>query len=158
MTLSNRIGRRAVALVLALLVGLGASLALAETEEELQAKRLQWQDRYRVALTNRVILQGNVDMLLNSYAQAQRRNYPRGGAREKFLTQANEQKALLAEVEEEIASIYDEARAAGVPPGWLAEVESEDLSVPASPSSDDADEADAADREGRNPRFFEDDE
>ena len=156
MTSTNPFARRLAAFALALIVGFGASLALAETEEELLAKRTLWQDRYRVALTNRVILTDNVERLLHDYAQAQRRNYPRGGAREAYLTQANEQKAMLADVEQEIVSIQREAREAGIPPGWLAEVEDEDFSVPAAPSVDD-EAAEAVDREGRNPRFFEDD-
>ena len=154
MTFPNRLGRRAVAFALAFLVALATGSAFAETEEELLAKRNLWQERYRVALTNRVILQNNIDKLLHNYAQAQRRNYPRGGAREAFRTQADEQKALLEETEREIFSIQEEARAAGIPPGWLAEIEDEDLTAPAAPSGDD--ESDEIDREGRNPRFFED--
>ena len=72
MTSTNPFARRLAAFALALIVGFGASLALAETEEELLAKRTLWQDRYRVALTNRVILTDNVERLLHDYAQAQR--------------------------------------------------------------------------------------
>ena len=158
MTFPIRSDRAVVSFALAVLVGLATFVlpAAAETEEELLAKRTQWQERYRVALSNRVILQDNIEKLLHDYAQAQRRNYPRGGAREAFLARAEEQKALLADTEREIQSIQREARAAGIPPGWLAEVEDEDLAVPAAPSGED--ERDGEDREGRNPRFFRDED
>jgi hypothetical protein len=155
MTLRHSFGRRAVSLVIALAVSLTAGFAAAETEEEILAKRTQWQERYRVALTNREILKANIAELRHNYAQAQRRNYPRGGARQAFLTQADEQEALLADTEQEIVSIREEARAAGIPPGWLAEVEDEPIAVSSQPASP-ADGEDV-DRDGRNPLYIDDD-
>lgn len=155
MTHRNPVGRGAVSLLLALAFSLVAGFAAAETEEEILAKRTQWQERYRVALTNREILKDNIAKLRHSYAQAQRRNYPRGGARQAFLTQTDEQEALLVETEQEIVSIREEARAAGIPPGWLAEVEDEPIAVPSQPASP-ADGEDV-DRDGRNPLYLDDD-
>lgn len=154
MTHRNPIGRRAVACVLALALSFAAALAAAETEEEILAKRTQWQDRYRVALTNREILKDNIAKLRNSYAQAQRRNYPRGGAREAFLMKAREQEVLLEETEKEIVAIREEARSASIPPGWLAEVEDEEIVAPSQPAAPAEDEQ--IDREGRNPLYFDD--
>ena len=147
---------RPLAFLVALALVLGAGFASAETEEELLAKRAHWQDRYRTLLQNRVILKDNIAKLRNDYAQAQRRNYPRGGARDAFLQKAEEQEDKLAEVERELDSIQRDARAAGVPPGWLAEVEDESFEIPqpAAPSND----GDEVDREGRNPIYFEEDE
>lgn len=151
MTRTHRTGRRAVAAALAFALAFTAGLALAETEEEILAKRTQWQERYRVALTNREILKENIAKLRHNYAQAQRRNYPRGGAREAFLTKAREQEVLLEETEQEIVEIRAEARAASIPPGWLAEVEDEDIVAPAAPAEDEE-----IDREGRNPLYLDD--
>lgn len=155
MTDRNPVGRAAVSLLLALALSLLAGFAAAETEQEILAKRTRWQDRYRVALTNREILRGNIVKLRHDYAQAQRRNYPRGGARQVFLTQADEQETFLVETEQEIVSIREEARAAGIPPGWLAEVEDEPITVPSQPASP-ADGKDV-DRDGRNPLYLDDD-
>ncbi|MCR9093820.1 MAG: hypothetical protein NXI30_06370 [bacterium] len=157
MTLPIRFVRRTAALVLAVALSLSAGLAFAETEEEILAKRTQWQERYRVALGNREILKDNIAKLRKNYAQAQRRNYPRGGAREAFLTQAQEQEVLLEETEQEIESIREEARAASIPPGWLAEVEDESFERPSQPAAPSSDEEEV-DREGRNPIYFDDDD
>lgn len=155
MTHRNPIGRAAIPLLLALALSLLAGFAAAETEQEILAKRTQWQVRYRVALTNREILRDNIEKLRHDYAQAQRRNYPRGGARQAFLTQADEQEALLVETEQEIVSIREEARAAGIPPGWLAEVEDEPITVPSRPAS--LADGEDVDRDGRNPLYIDDD-
>lgn len=151
-----------VALALALSIGLGATLASAETEEELLAKRAHWQDRYRTLLHNQAVLTRNIEKLRGDYAQAQRRNYPRGGAREAFLEKAAEQADLLAEVERELETIFREARAQDVPPGWLYEVEDEPIDTstrPASPAGDGRDDDDAGvDPAGRNPLYLDDDD
>ena len=151
-----RFGTRLLQLAMALLVASAAvSLpAAAETEEETLAKREYWQDKYRVLLWNQAVLKDNVAKLENDYAQAQRRNYPRGGARNILLMKAALQRKQLAETEQKLASIFTEARASDVPPGWLYEIEDApiDTSRPASP-----DTADEDDRAGRNPRFLDQD-
>ena len=131
-----------------------SGLAFAETEEELLAKRAHWQDRYRVLLKNQAILEDNIAKLRHNYAQAQRRNYPRGGAREAFREQADAQAVELDGVKQELESIFSEARAADVPPGWLFEVEEESFdpgSLPASPESEPT-----LDLDGRNPLYLDD--
>ncbi len=143
---------------LTLPVGLGGFASDASAEEDLAAKRAHWQSKYRTMRRNKAILEDNIAKLEHNYAQAQRRNYPRGGAREAFRTKANEQREQLAKIEEQLESIFDEARRAEVPPGWLYEVEDEpvDLSEPASPdaaASDDEEEDD-----GRNPIYRDRDE
>lgn len=144
------------AIALAPGLALVAPPAAAETEEELLARREHWQAKYRQMLHNRAILTRNIERLEHNYAQAQRRNYPRGGARQAFLDQANEQRELLAEIEQDIESIFREARAADVPPGWLYEVEDDVARNPMPAAKEPA--ADVADREGRNPLYAEDDE
>jgi hypothetical protein len=129
--------------------------AAAETEEETLAKREYWQDKYRVLLRNQAILKDNVTKLEHDYAQAQRRNYPRGGARNELILKATLQRQQLAQTEKEIASIFTEARTSDVPPGWLYEIEDEPIDTPRPASPDTAGEDDRA---GRNPRFLDQDE
>ena len=148
------------ALVLGLAVALAAGAvlapnALAETEEELLAKKDTWQSKYRTLLRTRDILKRNIAGLEKDYAQAQRRNYPRGGARQAFLDKANEQRALLAGIEEKIESIFREARMADVPPGWLYEIDDEIARSPMPAAKEPTDERD---RDGRNPLYADDED
>ena len=157
MTLRTTLAALATAFVVALVaVPFVASPVAAETEEELLAKRAHWQDQYRVLLQNRSILQRNIERLEHDYAQAQRRNYPRGGARQRYRDLANEQRAELADVEQRIEAIFRDARASDVPPGWLYEVEDDVARNPMPAAKEPA--ADVADREGRNPLYAEDEE
>ena len=160
-TNSTPLARSVLALlVLGLAVALTAGAVLvpnafAETEEELLAKKDTWQSKYRTLLRNRDILKRNIAGLEKDYAQAQRRNYPRGGARQAFLDKANEQRALLADIEEKIESIFREARMADVPPGWLYEIDDE---VARSPMPAAKEPTNDRDRDGRNPLYADDED
>ena len=149
LSMTSRVAR---AFALALLMLAIPFAATAMDEEELAAKRDHWQSRYRQLLSNRAILTDNIDRLTHDYAQAQRRNYPRGGAREALLLKAQEAEQDLESVERDIESIFVEARRADVPPGWLYEVEEEPIerSQPAAADTSDVD------REGRNPLYLDD--
>lgn len=135
------------------LLPLAAGPASAQTEEELLKLKANWQERYRRLLTNRAILKNNVAKARKNYAQAQRRNYPRGGAREQFLLDAAAAEKELVGVEEEIEQIFVDARREGIVPGWLYEVDDEPIAVPAA-----ADGADDAPDDGRNPLYANDEE
>jgi hypothetical protein len=131
-----------------------------ENEDDPGALRASWQDRYRGLLQDRTRFSESIAISNKNYTQAQRRNYPRGGARQQFLLDAANAEKKLAETEEKISQVFDEARDAGVPPGWLYEVDDEPILVtrPASPNPGMADPTDEEDREGRNPLYFQDDE
>jgi len=152
-----RLSTRLLEIAMALIVASAAASvpAAAESERETLTKREYWQHKYRVLLRNQAILKDNVTKLEHDYAQAQRRNYPRGGARNELLMKATSQRQQLAQTEKEIASIFTEARTADVPPGWLYEIEDEPIDTrrPALP-----DTAGEDDRAGRNPRFHDQDE
>lgn len=139
---------------LVILAALAAVTAMASDEDALRAKRDHWQDKYRALLYDQARLEDNLAKLRKDYAQAQRRNYPRGGARDAFRTQAVETEKRLATVKRKLSNIFDEARAAEVPPGWLYEVEDDPivLSSPAAPNGQSA-EAEQ-DLDGRNPLYF----
>ena len=124
-----------------------------QTPEE---KKAEWQGRYRSLLQNAARLRGNVETSRENYARAQRRNYPRGGARQQFIVDAENAQKELVGVKEAIAQIAVDARHASIPPNWLYEVEDEPITVsaPASPS-DQQDEQE--DRAGRNPLYFDED-
>ncbi|MBJ18073.1 MAG: hypothetical protein GY910_09310 [bacterium] len=137
------------------LVWMTPQIASAQTAEEIRAQRDNWQRKYRALLSDRVRLKENIAKSRKNYSQAQRRNYPRGGARQKFLVDAENAEKALAATEEAIAEIFTDARREGVPPGWLYEVEDEPIEA-TRPAASDSNAVDPEDRAGRNPIYFED--
>jgi hypothetical protein len=155
----------ALKLILVLLLGcqlaiisftlLETTTASAQSDNDLRMQKDLWQGNYRMLLRNRVTLEENITKLNKGYAQAQRRNYPRGGAREKFRIQAEEARTELETVEAAIVSIFEDARRQGVSQNWLYEVDDETIkgNQPAFPNN----RSDNDDRAGRNPLYFDDD-
>ena len=116
----------------------------------------EWQDRYRDLLHNAARLERNAKASRENYARAQRRKYPRGGARDQFIADAELAEKQLVAVKAEIEGIRDQARHASIPPNWLNEVDDENFSYAPPASTTEADDED--DREGRNPLYFEDED
>lgn len=135
---------------------LAPDAARAGTDQTLEEKKAEWQGRYRSLLQNAARLRSNAETSRENYARAQRRNYPRGGARQQFIVDAENAEKELVEVKEAIAQIAVDARHASIPPNWLYAVEDEPITVsaPASPS-DQQDEQE--ERAGRNPLYFDQD-
>lgn len=133
-------------------------IATASAGQDVQAMRDFWQGKYRTLLRNRATLNSNLAQLKHDYGQAQRRNYPRGGARQALLEQARQAEQELAKVEGQIETIFTDARMQDVPPGWLYEVEDEKIEAfqPAAPGTAGDDGARADD--GRNPLYSKDDD
>ena len=135
--------------------------AQAGAEPTLEEQKTDWQGRYRSLLQNEARLHHNAQMARENYARAQRRNYPRGGAREQFLVDADDAEKELVTVKEELAQLRTAARHDAIPKNWLYEVEEEPITTgpPASASQNAAgDGNDRDDREGRNPLYFDDDD
>ena len=65
------------------------------TEEETQAKRDEWQERYRWLLRDQARLKQNVANLERDYIMSQRRNYPRGANRQRLIVEADAQRKEL---------------------------------------------------------------
>lgn len=170
-------GLMAIALAPALAIPFLADPAAAETEEELLAKKDQWQGRYRVLRNNAARMSENAKKLRKAYSQAQHANYPRGGAREAFRVQVEKSENDAQDYEAKLVAFRDEARRNDVPPGWLYEVDDEpiDHGLPADqedvgfddeqdePGYEEPDEASDDDRDevedgddGRNPLYDDD--
>jgi hypothetical protein len=135
--------------------------AQAGAQPTLEEQKAEWQKRYRSLLQNEARLHHNAQMARENYARAQRRNYPRGGARQQFLVDADDAEKELVTVKEEIAQLRVEARHDSIPKNWLYEVEEEPVTfgAPASASTSqnaDGNDVDEEDREGRNPLYFKD--
>ena len=139
--------------------------AWAQSEEALQSQKEHWQSRYRSLLENAARLEHNARISRENYAQAQRRNYPRGGARQRLMLQAEQAEAELADVREEIEALHLEAQREGALPGWFYEVDDEEISIPEPASPDTSGSNDdgrnplyADDDDGRNPLYADDDD
>jgi len=164
-TLVSTLGM-AIALCVIGLPILTPSAAEAQTgaQPTLEEQKAEWQNRYRSLLQNQARLHHNAQMARENYARAQRRNYPRGGARQQFLIDANDADKELVTVKEEIAQIHVDARHASIPQNWLYDVEEEPITMgPPAASATNSGSADAdadaeEDRAGRNPLYFEDED
>jgi hypothetical protein len=164
-SISTRSGSIALlSLGLALAMGLPTPLpAVAadsadEQVDEFEELKQEWQGRYRQQLQEAARLRRNAAQARENYSQAQRRNYPRGGARQQFLLDADEAERDLEKVEAGLEQTISEGRLAGALPGWFDEVDEEPIMVsePAAPS--DGMDARPEDREGRNPLYFDQDD
>ncbi len=132
-----------------------AQAQLAEDDDH-QNQKEYWQDRYRRLRQDAARLERNAERARKAYALAQRRNYPRGGARQKLFQQIEDAEAELESVRQEIAELPTEARRAGAMPGWLYEVEEEEVVIPEPAAADAIDADETEDRAGRNPLYFDD--
>jgi hypothetical protein len=123
-------------------------VARAETEMSDLDQKAHWQGQYRMLLQSQTRLQASAARSRENYARAQRRNYPRGGARQQFL--ADEQAAIdeLVKVKAETEDLLEKARRAAVPRTWFSEVDDEGIqsTAPAATTVDDEDD-------GRNPLY-----
>ena len=125
-----------------------------EQVDAVQAMKDEWQHDYRQLLQDAARLRRNSLNARENYARAQRRNYPRGGARQAMLVEAEEAERGLAEVDAQIEQLRLDGRRAGALPGWFYEVD-EETQEPAQPAFPaEATEASPEDREGRNPLYL----
>jgi len=127
---SFRVGAIALAIATSSLVTivLVPSPAVSEESQAGEAElRAYWQGRYRTLRKKEAQLVETVKLATKEYADANRRTYRRSGVRHFHRTNANEAKAELKLVRAEMAEMYDEASAAGVPIFWLDEVAEETI-------------------------------
>lgn len=156
-----RLGALFLALTLivpATLIGASSLASAAEPGDAEGQLKEEWQLKYRNLLHDLARTKRNAAAGRKAYMKANRRNYPRGEARERILSDTEEAERMIGVLEARVEDLKVDARQAGVRPGWLFDVEQEDFSRPLPAAKATDDEADPRDREGRNPRFFEDDD
>lgn len=143
-------------LVSALAFGTIAVASAAAQGDSLEQQKDAWQNEYRSKLRKAAHLEYTIEVSRENYARAQRRNYPRGGARQQFLIEADKAEKELADLRDEIDGFLTDARRNAIPPHWRFAVEDENVtfSPAATASEDDAGD----DREGRNPLYLKDDD
>ena len=128
-------GRRAIALFLLAFGIVGGAGIVAgarfgrRPDRQRRELRAYWQGRFRKLRNEEARLAQTVALATKEYADANRRNYRRSGVRHFHRANAKDAQAELDLVRAEIASIYDEARKAGVPVFWLDEVAEEKIDM-----------------------------
>ena len=132
-----------------------AAAAQASADEAEGAKKVEWQDRYRVLRNNSVRMRDNATKLRRAYSLSQHSNYPRGGARERFKQQVLDTEKKADQFEAQLAQFTEEARQNQIPPGWIYAVDDEpvDPGTPAAAGGDDDTHSINA-PDGRNPAYY----
>jgi hypothetical protein len=98
-----------------------------------EGDRQAWEERFREARRALAEAQARHDGAIAAYKKMRSRNKARGDAKVAILTEREEAKAALAEAEQSLQALTEQARRAGVPPGWLRSP----AAWPAAPGTDD---------------------
>jgi len=107
------------ACAVALLLSVWGVLLARDVPAQDEPDREYWVQRYETLRSEVEELRTRVDMLEASYSRAKRRNYPRGAELDELRINLEKSRKELAEKEEAWEAFPDEARRAGVPPGWF---------------------------------------
>jgi hypothetical protein len=95
----------------------------ARAEASEAARKAEWQQRYRSLVRSVEQLRTELEENRAAYSKAKQRDRLQGSRREQLVEQIASNEKRLAELETELAAFPDEARRAGVPPGWLRDIE-----------------------------------
>ena len=85
--------------------------------------RKAWQDRYRNAIDRERAARIELEAAQAAYNRGRHRQKLRGDKRVRALERIRLAEQELAEATRDLERVPDEARRAGVPPGWLRDVE-----------------------------------
>jgi hypothetical protein len=114
--------------------------AAQSSEEEEQAG---WVRRLDEAAARVVAAQKNIARLTDAKGRGAARRYPRGDAKEKYLDDLEAARKELAEAEEALPEVVEEARRAGVPNGVLDRYENPTSNVDDEGAGDEDAESDS---------------
>jgi hypothetical protein len=93
----------------------------AAAQDDEAALKADWQGRYRALVQNVEKTSAQLEADRRTYQKARQRGRLKGGTRDEVLTRIAENEIKLAELEQALQQFPEEARRAGVPPGWLRE-------------------------------------
>ena len=134
--------RAVAAAVLAAAVALPALAAPTEKSPDpavaIEAERAVWQARFRRAQDAVASAQIRQRGALDAYQQMRHHRRERGEAKQKILDELTASEAALAEAEAALVDLFETARRAGVPPGWMR-IRRADLPAAPEPSSEGED-------------------
>jgi hypothetical protein len=92
--------------------------------------KIEWQTRYREAIVRERQARARLEAAEATYAKGRHREHLRGEPREVAVEELEAARAELEAARRQLEQVPQEARRAGVLPGWLREVE-ESLGAPA---------------------------
>ena len=118
---------RCAAWLVALLLAVALPMVAGSFDDQ-DAERAQWQTQLREALDAVAAAEQRYAVAENAYGKSRHRRNERGGSKTTIVEERDAAKAALPEARRAVADVYDAARHAGVPPGWLRDVQN---SVPA---------------------------
>ena len=112
-------------LILVLTIAAGFTIALSDASAQSgEARRkLYWQKRYEMVLARKATAEARIAESEKIIRKARQRERHQGDERSEVMAELKSAERELAEVKKLIAEFPDTARRAGVPPGWLREVE-----------------------------------
>lgn len=84
-----------------------------------EGDRAAWQERFREARRALAEAEARDAAALESYRKMKRRNQARGDAKVAIVSEREEARAALEKATADLEALTEEARRAGVPPGWL---------------------------------------
>ena len=88
-----------------------------------EADKESWQQRYLELLTAVDDATSRLEVGRGTYSKAKQRGRLQGDRKRELLESISQAEADLASASEALENFPEEARRAGVPPGWLREVE-----------------------------------
>ena len=109
---------RALAALAGLLAGWPDAPAVARPRPD-EAERVAWQERIAQARAALDEAQRRSDAAEAAVQKMRHRRKPRGDAREALFAERDAARTDHAEAERALAELLEQARRAGVPPGWL---------------------------------------
>jgi hypothetical protein len=88
-----------------------------------EVEKARFQERYAELIQSVASAEVRVSKSGAAYTKARQRNRLKGEYRELIMTEMEAAEAELARLQKELVAFPEDARRAGVPPGWLREVE-----------------------------------
>jgi hypothetical protein len=119
-----------VAAALALPALTGAAGAPPLDQAAYEAQKEMWQGRFRTAREAVAAARDRHQKAREAYAHMRHRRRERGEEKQKIMEELTASEAALEESENALTELFETARRAGVPPGWMR---TEELEPPAAP-------------------------
>ena len=88
-----------------------------------EVEKARFQERYAELIQSVASAEVRAVESRAAYTKARQRNRLKGEYRELIMTEMEEAEAQLARLKKELDAFPEDARRAGVPPGWMREVE-----------------------------------
>jgi ribonuclease HI len=114
-------------------LALGTGVAWAQPTFGVQRDRSAWQAELRGALAALETARARQATAEQAYSDARHRRRARGATKAAILAERERAAEAVVQAERNLENLYERARAAGVPPGWLRLRDEPGAAAPESP-------------------------